>query len=112
MIYILFTGVATIAFTMSYLSIKTNQYPDNLKYFLALLGVNMIALWPFITRISTNLMRDALIFDAIMLFSFFIGYIMFSKQYDQLRLNYVEITGALVILGGFMIFKVGEFFNK
>jgi len=112
MLTALFTGTFTLAFTASYFAVHLNQNPNSSFFWWVCLILNAIPLWTFVAVISKNLARDAIIYDALLMFGFYLGYAIFSREYEQLKLTLTQWVGIGIILLGFITFKFGEYLRE
>lgn len=81
-----------------WVSLKTS---NNLWYWVAWIFGAVVQLWPLVSRTSTNIVRDAIIFDCVLVVSF--GY--FLSLFKGQPLTNSNWIGFLFIIIGIVIFS-------
>lgn len=80
--------------------------PESWKWVGALYVLSLFGLWPLVAKFSKNLIVDALLYDMIIFFAFYL---------TMLHLNVAEqftVTqwvGTMMVIAGFIVIKVGAY---
>lgn len=82
-----------------WLSWQVNKNPNTWLFFLMWLPLNV---WPFVSKISTDLLFDGLLYDILMCMFYAIGFIIVGMGKE---LNFVNYSGILLIFLGFILMK-------
>jgi hypothetical protein len=86
----------------AYLSRQSNLYGG--KWFAALWGLGIIQLWPLITLVSKNLFFDGILFDIILMTSYFVTLGLLNKDFEKFNI-YQWISLGLIAVG-MILFKI------
>lgn len=89
-----------VAVSCAYASIQVNKNPASLWFWYMWVPLTV---WPFITRLSTNIVFDGILYDVLVAASWFIGFCVFGATKDFNVLNYV---GMLLAVVGLILIRV------
>ncbi len=101
MYYIWVPVTVLIYLFQAWLTVKNNT--EGGKWFWIFGLVSLFTPWFIVSKYSKNLMFDAVIFDCILILSFGIGLLYFTKS----KLSLEQLLGIVLIGFGIYMFKTG-----
>jgi len=81
-----------------------NDY-DSLKYTIALFFLQAFGLWPIVARYSDNLIRDGLLFDFVIIITFYGTMLIMGCGRN---FSVAQWVGTITALVGILMIKVGQ----
>ena len=73
------------------------------RYTICLIIMQTFALWPFVIRYSSNIVRDGLVYDAVIVITFYATLLYISPNKHIMWWHYV---GAICIIVGLLLLKI------
>lgn len=89
-----------IALLSAYASVQVNKHPSSLWFYYLFIPLTV---FPFISRLSTNILFDGILYDMVVAVSWIVGYIIFGASASFTTVNYV---GAFVVIVGLLLMKL------
>jgi FtsH-binding integral membrane protein len=79
-----FFGVMVVATVSAYWSVKVNQGVPNASIGVIVVGILISSLWVFLSKVTSNFLRDTLIWDVLFAatFSFVLIYFGYGAKYE------------------------------
>ena len=87
----------------SYIS-KLGNNTESYKYLILLYILGLVSIWPVVARFSKNIVADGILFDFIIIGSFYGT--MFAIGAGK-GLSLLQLFGGLMAIGGILMMKVG-----
>ena len=89
---------------LGYCSIKNNIPNSNIIWLYLVWIIGMIPGWAVVSRYSTNIVRDAFLYNISMYFAEMLIIILLSS----IKLSYYQYGGIILIIFGFILFEIGK----
>jgi hypothetical protein len=101
-------AITIIMIACGYFTVWANSSDgfESWKWVGALYVLNFLGLWPLIAKFSKNLVLDALLYDLIIFFAFYLT-MLHLKAADHFTMT--QWVGTIVVLAGFVMIKVGAY---
>lgn len=93
-------GLFVICLYSAWLSVQVNKNPQSWLFWLMWVPVG---LWPFISKLSKNLIFDGMLYDTLMCIFYATGFIIFGAGKDFTLINYIGMGVAVI---GFFLIKL------
>lgn len=87
----------------AFLSKKLNDAPQSQVWFLSIVFIQILGAWPFVAKYSKNLLFDAVFFDVIIIFAYYITLVALGSG---AKFTPVQWFACGMVLFGLLIFKV------
>ncbi len=87
----------------SWLTVQNNLHAG--KWFWIFFAVSLFTPWVLISKFTTNLVFDALVFDICLIVSYSIGLLYFTDSFS--KLTTFQFVGMFLITIGLFLFKKG-----
>lgn len=91
---------ALVAIVGAYSSIQVNKNPQSLWFWFMFLPITV---WPFVSRISKNIVFDGILYDSLVAVAWLLGFILFGASKDFTWMNYLGLMLAVI---GLTLIKV------
>lgn len=88
----------------AYFTFKVNV-EKTIPWQIALYCLNLSPLWIVVAKHSKNVVLDGIMYDIILTISYTISILLFT--YGQVQFNMLQYLGILLLIIGFVIFKIG-----
>lgn len=79
------------------------ENPNSWKWVIALYVLGLCGLWPLVARFSHNLVLDALLYDLIIFFAFYLTLLYLG---EASKFTLMQWVGSILVVLGFLMLKV------
>lgn len=105
--YSIWIPLALIIVSVSaYTSFRSNQSKDLWPWFFLNWATWSLPVWALISRKSTDLVYDGLLYDVLMVFAYTIIMTGLTQSFRD-PLTFRQVCGIITVLAGFILFKTG-----
>ena len=95
-------SVIVLYFLMGYFSVRSNV--DGGKWMIFLAMIQLIPFWVVVSRVSKNLLFDALLYDSLLAISCIVAIGIFSNTF--MNFNWYNIIGIILVIVGLIFVKL------
>jgi peptidoglycan/LPS O-acetylase OafA/YrhL len=90
----------------AYASVKNNVGTSGSKWMVILWLLGLVPIWVFVSRYSSDIVFDSLLYDITTCLLFSLGILYFSEKFELLRPG--QWIAIIVTIGGLVAFKLLE----
>ena len=101
--FYLWIPIITIVYALSAILSKKANDSQDWKWVWILYSMNLLGMWPFISKYSKNLIRDGLIYDLVIFLSFYFTLLFLGAAKNFTTTQWIA---SILIFAGLLLFKL------